>query len=156
MPDTRSPEQRRRIMQAVKSRDTKPEWIVRKALHRLGYRYRVHARDLPGKPDVVFRKRRKAIFVHGCFWHMHGCRIGQLPKSRLDYWVPKLERNRQRDREKQDLLAAQGWTILVIWQCETKDVAALEFRLQRFLGPPRFVAPSRGCHEGVARAPNSD
>ena len=82
--DTRTPQQRRRIMQAVKSRDTKPEMVVRRCLHAMGYRYRLHRKDLPGRPDIVFAGRRKAIFVHGCFWYRHGCAKGQLPKSRLD------------------------------------------------------------------------
>lgn len=137
MPDTRSPEQRRRIMQAVKSKDTTPEWIVRRLLHRLGYRYRLHVRTLPGKPDLVFPSRRKIVFVHGCFWHGHGCRIGQPPKSRLDYWLPKLDANKARDERKQAQLEAQGWSVLVIWQCETKDPDVLEARLRQFLGEPR-------------------
>lgn len=138
MPDTRSPEQRRRIMQAVKSKDTKPEWIVRHLLHRLGYRYRLHVRDLPGKPDIVFTRRKKAIFVHGCFWHNHGCRIGQPPKSRPEYWLPKLEANKARDAAKEAELKELGWSVLVLWQCEIKDLPSLESRLRQFLGQPRF------------------
>ena len=95
--DTRTEEQRRRIMQAVRTRDTGPEMIVRRLLHSLSYRYRLHRNDLPGKPDVAFLSRRKAIFVHGCFWHGHGCPQGRPPKSRLDYWKPKLDGNRERD-----------------------------------------------------------
>lgn len=140
MPDTRSPEQRRRIMQAVKGKNTKPEWIVRRLLHRIGYRYRLHVKNLPGRPDIVFSRRKKAIFVHGCFWHAHGCRIGRPPKTRTAYWLPKLDENNRRDTSKQEQLRARGWSILVVWQCETKDLASLEFRLKEFLGHPRFSA----------------
>lgn len=131
--DTRTPKQRRRIMQAVKSENTKPELVVRKLLHRMGYRYRLHRKDLPGRPDIVLISRRKAIFVHGCFWHGHECRKGRLPKSRPDYWKPKLERNKERDREKSKMLELQGWAVLVIWQCETLDLDALEARLYDFV-----------------------
>ena len=133
MADTRTPEQRRRIMQAVRCKDTKPERIVRRLLHGLGYRYRLHRSDLPGKPDLVFPGRRKAIFVHGCFWHAHGCRRGQPPKSRLDYWLPKLERNRERDAEKRASLESLSWSVLTVWQCETGDPDALAVRLCAFL-----------------------
>lgn len=133
MADTRTPEQRRRIMQAVRCKDTKPERIVRRLLHSLGYRYRLHRSDLPGKPDLVFPGRRKAIFVHGCFWHAHGCRRGQPPKSRLDYWLPKLERNRERDAEKRASLESLSWSVLTVWQCETDDSDALAARLCAFL-----------------------
>lgn len=131
--DTRTPDQRRRIMQAVKSKNTKPELIVRRLAHAMGYRFRLHRKDLPGKPDLVFPARRKAIFVHGCFWHWHGCSKGQLPKSRLDYWQPKLAKNVERDRTKQEQLEALGWGVLVVWQCETKDVETLQTRLREFL-----------------------
>lgn len=133
MTDTRTPEQRRRIMQAVKGKDTKPELIVRSLLHRIGFRYRLHARDLPGRPDIVFRSRRKAIFVHGCFWHGHGCKRGHPPKSRSDYWLPKLEANRIRDAAAQAQLEASSWSVLTVWQCETTDVETLERRLRAFL-----------------------
>ena len=108
-------------MQAVKGRNTGPEWIVRRLLFQLGYRYRLHPKTLPGKPDIAFPGRRKAIFVHGCFWHGHGCKTGAPPKSRLDYWLPKLDANKTRDRNKSAQLAASGWSVLTIWQCETKD-----------------------------------
>ena len=137
--DTRTPEQRRRIMQAVKSKNTKPEWIVRSLLHGMGYRYRLHRKDLPGRPDIALISRRKAIFVHGCFWHGHDCSKGRLPKSRLDYWKPKLERNKERDREKTAMLQSLGWAVLVIWQCETVDLEALASRLLEFVS----IAESR-------------
>lgn len=131
--DTRTPEQRRRIMQSVKSKNTKPELTVRRLLHAMGYRYRLHRKDLPGKPDIAFIGRRKAIFVHGCFWHWHGCDKGQLPKSRLAYWKPKLAENVKRDRTKVEQLEALGWDVLVVWQCELKDAGALAARLQDFV-----------------------
>lgn len=131
--DTRSPEQRRRIMQAVKSKDTSPEMIVRRLLHRLGYRFRLHRKDLPGRPDIVLPRYRKAIFVHGCFWHAHGCPKGQPPKSRREYWLPKLEANVNRDRTKIAELQRLGWDVLVIWQCETRDTDSLTSSLQRLV-----------------------
>lgn len=134
MADTRTPEQRRRIMQSVKTENTGPELVVRRLLHGMGYRYRLHRRDLPGKPDIVFVSRHKAIFVHGCFWHGHDCPKGRLPKSRLDYWQPKLDKNMARDRTKIEQLASLGWSVLVIWQCETVDKEVLAVRLQDFVG----------------------
>ena len=131
--DTRTPEQRRRIMQAVKSKNTGPELTVRRLLHGMGYRYRLHRKDLPGKPDIVFVSRRKAIFVHGCFWHGHGCSKGRLPKSRLDYWQPKIAGNVARDRMKIDRLRSSGWDVLVVWQCEIADLDATAARLQNFV-----------------------
>lgn len=129
--DTRTPEQRRRIMRSVKSRDTGPELLVRRRLHALGFRFRLHRKDLPGKPDIVLPSRKLAIFVHGCFWHWHGCSKGRLPKSRKDFWQPKLARNRERDRTNEERLGAVGWRVLTIWQCETVDQEALDHRLQK-------------------------
>lgn len=133
MADTRSTAQRRKIMQAVKSKDTGPEMKVRRVLTDLGYRYRLHRKDLPGRPDVALIGRRKAIFVHGCFWHGHECQKGRAPKSRLDYWGPKLAANRDRDERKAQELRDIGWSVLTIWQCETAD-PALSDRLINFLG----------------------
>jgi DNA mismatch endonuclease (patch repair protein) len=133
---TPSPE-RRRNMQAIRSRDTKPELTVRRLAHQLGYRYRLHAADLPGKPDLVFRPRRKVIFVHGCFWHQHeaaDCKGAHSPRSNESYWHPKLARNVARDAKHAAALAAGGWNVLIIWECETKDSAKLTRRLCRFLG----------------------
>lgn len=120
-------------MQSVKSRNTGPELIVRRLLHGMGYRYRLHRKDLPGRPDIALISRRKAIFVHGCFWHGHGCPKGRLPKSRLEYWGKKLDENKKRDRTKQEQLHSQGWRVLVIWQCETRDLGTLATRLQDFV-----------------------
>lgn len=125
MADTRSPEQRRRIMQAVRTKDTGPEWTVRRWLHSRGYRYRLHPKNLPGRPDIVLPGKRLAIFVHGCFWHGHGCSKGKAPKSRLEYWAPKLEANRARDARKARELGEFGWRVLTIWQCEVNDEVAL-------------------------------
>jgi len=106
---------------------------VRRLLSKLGYRYRLHARDLPGRPDVVFRARRKVIFVHGCFWHQHGCGIGGLPGSNLDYWLPKLLGNVRRDGENRSALTESGWGILVLWECEVADEPRAQMRIRRFL-----------------------
>lgn len=133
MADTRSPAQRSQIMASVGQRNTGPEWVIRRLLHAQGFRYRLHDKKLPGKPDIVFASRRKAIFVHGCFWHGHGCAKGRAPKSRQDYWLPKLEANRRRDVEVLKQLQHIGWKSLVVWQCETKDLSALSEKLWVFL-----------------------
>lgn len=133
MTDRLEPAVRRRLMQAVKGKDTAPEMALRSLLHRLGYRFRLHRRDLPGTPDIVLPGRRAAIFVHGCFWHGHGCNIGRLPKSRLDYWQPKIEANRSRDSRKRSELESAGWRVLEVWQCELKDSVPLVDRLRQFL-----------------------
>ena len=129
-------------MQSVKTRDTGPELLVRRILSRLGYRYRLNAKNLPGRPDIVLPGRRKAIFVHGCFWHGHRCRKGRPPKSRLDYWKPKLKINRKRDATQLHKLKDLGWSVLTVWQCETNDSEALRSRLSVFL-------------EGAEGAPNA-
>jgi DNA mismatch endonuclease, patch repair protein len=133
MADTRTPEQRRRIMRAVKTRDTGPEVTVRRMLSRLGYRYRLNAKKLPGRPDIVFPGRRQAIFVHGCFWHNHGCLKGRAPKSRLEYWGPKLDANKQRDAAQLRALQELGWSVLIVWQCEIRDEEAITAKLTDFL-----------------------
>ncbi len=129
-------EQRSKIMASVRSKDTGPELLVRSLLHRAGYRFRLHRGDLPGKPDIVFPGRRKVIFVHGCFWHAHACRYGRPPKSKLDFWLPKLDRNKKRDAENERKLKNAQWAVLVVWQCETKDTNKLRRILGRFLGRP--------------------
>ena len=121
-------------MQAVKPKDTRPELIVRRFLHSRGYRYRLHRKDLPGTPDIAFMSLRKAIFIHGCFWHGHDCPKGRLPKSHLEYWQTKLERNKKRDRENTEKLRSLGWDVLVVWQCQTVDIEALALHFQEFLG----------------------
>lgn len=110
-------------MSRIRARDTKPEMRVRRALHAAGLRYRLHAKDLPGKPDLVFRGRRIALFVHGCFWHQHpdpSCKLSRMPKSKLDFWRPKLEGNRLRDEKNRSALEAEGWIVIEVWECETK------------------------------------
>jgi DNA mismatch endonuclease (patch repair protein) len=135
MVDTLTKQERSERMGRVKGADTKPEMVVRRLVHAMGYRYRLHGRDLPGKPDIVFRSRKKVIFVHGCFWHRHpGCKLARIPKTRLDFWVPKLEGNRERDIRNQQALGQMGWRYLVIWECEIGDRGDLENRILEFLG----------------------
>lgn len=123
MADTVSPEKRAAIMRAVKAKNTKPELSVRKALFALGYRYRLHVEDLPGKPDLVFPKHRAVLFVHGCFWHGHDCARGaRAPKTNAAYWREKIARNKERDADHQSALAAAGWRVIVVWECEIRDL----------------------------------
>ena len=121
MADWLTQEQRRRVMQAIRGKDTGPELAVRRIVHRLGYRYRLHKKGLPGKPDLVFARRKKVIFVHGCFWHAHDCRFGRAPESRPDYWLPKLKRNKERDIENRAELESLGWQVLAVWECQIKE-----------------------------------
>jgi len=124
-------------MRRIRKADTKPEIAVRRIAHSLGFRYRLHCRDLPGTPDLVFPARRKVIFVHGCFWHQHECRLGaKQPSANPDYWLPKLTRNAERDRRNRERLAALGWDVLVIWECETRSLAHLPSLIERFLRAP--------------------
>lgn len=122
-------------MSRIRSRDTKLELRVRRALHATGLRYGLHARDLPGKPDLVFRSRRAAVFVHGCFWHRHpdsNCKLARLPKSKLEFWKPKLEGNRVRDQQIRKALESSGWTVIEVWECQTRaeDLLRLATRLR--------------------------
>jgi DNA mismatch endonuclease (patch repair protein) len=135
MVDTITRTRRSANMARIRSKDMKPELIVRRLVHSLGYRYRLHRKDLPGKPDLVFGPRRKVMFIHGCFWHQHGgCLEGRTPKSNQEYWAPKLSRNVERDRRVQSELANAGWAVMVIWECETPDTEALTDRIHEFLG----------------------
>jgi DNA mismatch endonuclease (patch repair protein) len=120
-------------MSSVGSKDTGPELQLRRMLHKAGYRYRLHPKKLPGRPDIVFPARRKAIFVHGCFWHSHGCSKGQPPKSRSEYWEPKLGANRQRDALRLRQLNELGWSAMVVWQCQLKDAGNTFARVREFL-----------------------
>jgi DNA mismatch endonuclease (patch repair protein) len=121
-------------MRAIRSKGMRPELAVRHLVHRMGYRYRLHKKDLPGKPDLVFAPRRKIIFLHGCFWHAHkNCKVAHVPKSNPEYWRPKLERNQARDEKNIESLAANGWKSLVIWECETRTQETLRNRLLDFL-----------------------
>lgn len=133
MTDRVSKEKRSEIMKRIRSKDTTPELIVRKLVYSLGYRYRLHSKDLPGKPDLVFSGRKKVIFVNGCFWHYHNCKDGKLPKSNLDYWLPKLKENRRRDACNQKLITSTGWQFLVIWQCQIRDTVTLKKTIVTFL-----------------------
>ena len=134
--DTRTPEKRSEIMSAVRTKDTGPELLVRKLLSAQGYRYRLHRKGLPGRPDIVFPGRSKAVFVHGCFWHGHRCAKGRLPKSRLRYWRPKIAANKKRDARNLAKLRRLGWGVSVVWQCELKNAETLMRRLKVFLGRP--------------------
>lgn len=135
--DIMSPEERSLMMGKIKGRNTKPELIVRSLCHTLGLRFRLHRKDLPSSPDLVFPKYRLCLFVHGCFWHRHpGCKYAYTPKTRLDFWLPKLHRNVERDKEKEELLRSMGWRVGVIWECETKHPDLLESRVRDILDLP--------------------
>ena len=145
MVDKITPDRRSRNMSRIKGRDTSPEIAVRSLLHRLGYRFRLHRKDLPGTPDVVFPRRRKVLMVHGCFWHRHpGCRYAYVPKSRTDFWMGKFGRNVARDKTAQRQLQEKGWDVMVIWECELRYRSVLTDRLVEFLGPPRTNAACAG------------
>lgn len=132
--DTLTPDQRSARMALVRSRATNPEMVVRNFVRQLGYRFQTNRVDLSGKPDLVFPDRKKVIFVHGCFWHRHNqCSLARLPKSRLDFWGPKLARNWSRDRVNRASLTRQGWTSLVIWECELRDPFKVMTRTLAFL-----------------------
>lgn len=133
MADRVSVKTRSKIMASVRTRDTGPERALRRRLHALGYRYRVNYRALPGRPDIVFPRRRKAIFVHGCFWHGHSCRWGRPPRSRIAYWSAKFLSNRRRDRRVVGRLRRLGWAVLIVWQCELRDPERALARAVRFL-----------------------
>ena len=121
-------------MRRIKSKNTKPEMLVRRMAHQMGYRFRLHRKDLPGKPDLVFPSRKKAIFVHGCFWHLHrGCNEGRIPSSRVAYWEPKLLRNVARDATRRRELRKLGWRSLVVWECQLTDSELLSKRIKSFL-----------------------
>ena len=129
-----TPEQRSRIMRAVKGVDTAPEMAVRSLAHRMGYRFRLHRKDLPGKPDLAFPKLHKVIFVHGCFWHGHNCARGaRVPKANAEYWLAKINRNVGRDAAHLAALKAKGWRAAVIWECELKNLPRVNKRLASFL-----------------------
>ena len=132
--DIVTPEKRSLMMGGIRGKNTKPEMVVRRALHALGFRFRLHRKDLPGSPDLVLPKHRKVVFVHGCFWHGHECRAGRnRPASQKPYWEAKLERTRQRDVLNIVRLQAQGWSILTIWECELRSADRLAQRLRSFL-----------------------
>ena len=134
--DSLTPEERSIRMGRVRGRDTKPEMVVRRFLHGMGYRYRLHGKGLPGKPDIVFGKRRKVIFIHGCFWHRHAdpaCRLARSPKSRLDFWEPKFAATVARDARAEAALRDLGWEVLIVWECELRNSEQLENKLRQFV-----------------------
>jgi len=136
MVDSLTRSERSERMSRVRGKDTGPEMIVRRIVYGMGYRYRLHRRDLPGRPDLSLGKLGKAIFVHGCFWHRHddsSCKLARLPKSRLEFWLPKLDGNRERDARNIALLQKDGWQVLVVWECELKNTASLRSKIQAFL-----------------------
>lgn len=125
MADVLTPEQRQLNMSRIKGKDTKPEMLIRRGLHARGLRYRLHDRSLPGRPDLVFPKYRTAVFIHGCFWHAHGCALSKLPATRQDFWQTKLAANAARDRKAVDALQTAGWRVLVIWECALRGSGRL-------------------------------
>ena len=134
--DRISPSARSANMKALRSKGMRPEMAVRRLVHRMGYRYRLHAKDLLGKPDLVFRSRRKVVFVHGCFWHQHcdeSCQVTHRPRTNLEYWLPKLARNVERDEENRACLEEQGWRVLTIWECEVNEPELIQDRIRTFL-----------------------
>ena len=132
--DSLSQVRRSEIMSRVRSKNTRPEMLVRRLVFSMGYRYRLHSQDLPGKPDLVFRPKRKVVFVHGCFWHRHDdCGRARLPKSREEFWIPKLEANRERDKRNGEALCESGWEVLTIWECQLADSDLLRKSLREFL-----------------------
>ena len=136
MVDTVTPQRRSEIMANIRSKDMRPEKLVRSTVYHLGYRFRLHRKDLPGKPDLVFPSRKKVIFVHGCFWHSHSdpnCKKAHIPKSNPNYWLPKLERTRKRDRQHIEQLNTLGWEVLVVWECKLENEKSLIERLRKFL-----------------------
>ena len=144
--DRLTPEQRSAHMARIRGKDTQPELAVRRLLHRLGYRFRLHRRSLPGTPDIVLPTRRKVVFVNGCFWHGHKtCKVGGIPKTRTTFWTEKLVRNRRRDAQKVKALRAAGWSVAIVWECQTRPskLDGLERRLRRFLGAPGTGSPKR-------------
>lgn len=134
MTDILTSEQRRRCMSAIKGKDTKPEMIVRKMVHAMGFRYRLHLSSLPGHPDMVFQKRKKIIFINGCFWHRHNCKLGRIaPATRTEFWEKKLNGNKQRDRHNLRKLHTLGWNVLIVWECWLKKPNESQLRILNFL-----------------------
>lgn len=132
--DIVSPEKRSRMMAGIRGKNTKPEMLVRKLVHGMGFRFRLHRKDLPGSPDLVFPRLKRVIFVHGCFWHRHpGCRFGYTPKSNTQFWLDKLEANTRRDALALKALEVLGWDVLIVWECEISNLPTLAYKLNSFL-----------------------
>lgn len=137
--DILTPEARAKRMSLIRNKNTKPELLVRRLVHGMGFRYRLHDKKLPGCPDLVFRRRKKVIFVHGCFWHRHDdpkCTKGRLPKSRQDFWEPKLNANRDRDRLVEETLKQAGWEVMIVWECQCRRIEELRAALYDFIAGP--------------------
>ena len=154
--DVLTPEQRSRCMSRIRSRDTKPEILIRRALFARGYRYRLHDRKLPGRPDIVFPGRRALIMIHGCFWHAHGCHLSAIPATRRAFWENKLRENRARDGRVLNALSLAGWRVLIVWECalrgkDRQDLVAVIDACERFLNQPEIRdAVIEGWRSGVA------
>jgi DNA mismatch endonuclease (patch repair protein) len=147
--DKLSQQRRSDNMRQIRSKDTRPELALRRLVHGMGYRFRLHRKDLPGRPDLVFSGRKKVVFLHGCFWHQHkGCREGRLPSTRREYWEPKLARNQERDAMAHAALKSLGWGVLTLWECElARNPAAISGELRRFLGAPAHLKASRSSQK---------
>jgi DNA mismatch endonuclease (patch repair protein) len=133
---------RSRIMRSIRQKNTKPEILVRKIIHGMGFRFRLHQK-LPGRPDIVMSRHRVIIQVHGCFWHQHGCAISNVPRTREEYWLPKLARNTERDRTNLELLTSMGWRVIIVWECDLQDMKSLSTKLRKFIGAKRTPKHSR-------------
>ena len=132
--DTVNPTKRSEIMARIKSKDTKPEILIRKMVHGMGFRFRLHVTSLPGRPDLAFRRMKKVIFVNGCFWHHHnGCKYARMPKSKLEFWIPKLTATTARDTRNIAALESAGWQTLTIWECELADIIAVKKKIMFYL-----------------------
>jgi DNA mismatch endonuclease, patch repair protein len=150
--DILSPERRSSLMGRIKAKDTQPEMVVRRIVFGLGRRYRLHSRALPGAPDLVLARDRKVIFVHGCFWHQHAhCTVARMPKSRIEYWRPKLEGNRLRDTKNVRRLRRSGWSVLIIRECQLSDMQRTATRLAEFLLERKTKQRSEVTHPGASR-----
>lgn len=158
MTDTLSPGQRSERMGRVRNKDTKPELRVRRLVHAMGYRFRLHRKDLPGKPDLVFPSRQAVILVHGCFWHRHpdpACPLTRTPKSRLEFWGPKFESNRARDIRNEAELTRLGWRVLTVWECGLRDVEGLRRTIEAFLGPRGVACARSSCSPVPGGSPSA-
>lgn len=144
MADVVPPDVRSRMMSGIRGKNTKPEWIVRRALHARGFRYRLHVRDLPGRPDVVLPKHHAAVFVHGCFWHGHDCPLFRWPKTRPEFWQAKISRNRANDIEHQAVLRAGGWRVAIVWECALRQQIDVGAALAEWIGSDRAACEIRG------------
>jgi DNA mismatch endonuclease (patch repair protein) len=137
MPDVLTPEQRSYNMSRIRSKNTSPEMFVRRLVHGMGFRYRLHSKHLPGRPDLVFASKRRVIFVHGCYWHMHDCRWGRvMPATNAVFWREKRKANVERDRKNMERLTADGWKVLVVWECSVRDTPSVRNTIRRFLRRP--------------------